>query len=82
MENIRSYCNYITDFKRINGVSIDMCHNILIFGLVVSSKPERALELGIGRGYVTNSIMSALKYVEEFIVLLPHKTNLLRQLSK
>jgi len=62
MDNIKEYCDYLTSFKRTNDVSIDTCHNLLIFGLLVSHKPERVLELGIGNGYVTNAIMSAIKY--------------------
>ncbi len=43
-------------------VSVDGCHAALVFGLAVSLKPERVLELGIGAGYVTRTLLAAIKY--------------------
>lgn len=44
------------------GVSIDFCHNVLVFGLVTSLKPKKVLELGIGAGYTTRALVNAIKY--------------------
>jgi predicted O-methyltransferase YrrM len=42
--------------------AIDKCHNLLLFGTIVSAKPQAVLELGIGMGYATQSILFGLGY--------------------
>lgn len=42
--------------------AIDLPHNVLLFGAVLSAKPEHVLELGVGTGYATKSILLALSY--------------------
>ena len=41
--------------------AIDMAHVALLFGAILSHKPETVLELGIGTGYATWAIIGALK---------------------
>ena len=75
--NLKSYFKYILHFKdntvpfeecrntltnMLNVGTIDRCHSILLFGALISKKPENVLELGVGIGYVTNAIALALKY--------------------
>jgi len=60
-DNIEMFYRFICFYKR-GRKEIDLAHNCLIFGAVLSSKPKKALELGIGNGYATMSILSALKY--------------------
>lgn len=43
-------------------VSIDLCHNLLLYGVVASVKPDNVLELGIGSGFVTRAVLDALQY--------------------
>lgn len=43
-------------------VSIDECHGDLLYGMVVSQKPLRILELGIGSGCATSILLRAIKY--------------------
>jgi predicted O-methyltransferase YrrM len=43
-------------------VAIDLAHNVLLMGAVLSRKPEAVLELGIGTGYTTWSVINALRY--------------------
>lgn len=45
-----------------NRICIDRSHNIILFGSIISSKPISILELGIGMGYATKSILLAIKY--------------------
>ncbi len=61
MDNIEKFYKYISSYK-CGHREIDLAHNCLVFGAVLSSKPTRALELGIGEGYATRAIMYALKY--------------------
>lgn len=61
MENIKNFFEYLTHHNRTD-VSIDLCHNILIFGLLLSLKPKYVLEIGIGGGYTTRALLDAIKY--------------------
>lgn len=61
MINIEEFYKYLCNHER-GRVEIDLVHNCLIFGAVLSSKPINALELGIGKGYATRAILYALKY--------------------
>ena len=45
-----------------NPVAIDVAHNLFLIGALVSYKPERVLELGIGSAYVTRSLLAGLRY--------------------
>jgi predicted O-methyltransferase YrrM len=45
-----------------SNVAIDKCHAMLIYGFILSQKPEEVLELGVGSGLVTKTIAYALKY--------------------
>lgn len=62
MDGIKDFFNYVLSFERKNAISIDLCHNVLLFGAILSSKPNKVLELGIGNGYSTKCILAALKY--------------------
>jgi predicted O-methyltransferase YrrM len=59
--NIEKFYKYSCSHK-CDRVEVDLVHNCLIFGAVLSSKPTNALELGIGKGYATRAILYALKY--------------------
>lgn len=59
--NIEKFYKFLCDYK-CSHIEIDLVHNCLIFGTVLSSKPTNALELGIGKGYATKAILYALKY--------------------
>lgn len=61
MINIESFYKFLCYYRR-GKTEIDLVHSCLIFGTVLSQKPERALELGIGNGYATMSILHALKH--------------------
>lgn len=61
MINIEKFYRYICDYK-CGHKEIDLAHNCLLFGAVLASKPEYALELGIGNGYATRAILYAMKY--------------------
>jgi len=49
-------------FDENENVKIDQAHADLIYGLVVSSKPENILELGVGGGKSADAIVSGIKY--------------------
>jgi predicted O-methyltransferase YrrM len=42
--------------------SIDEAHNALLFGIILSLKPKKVLELGIGMGHVTRTILMGFRY--------------------
>jgi predicted O-methyltransferase YrrM len=45
-----------------NAICIDRAHNALLFGSILSAKPEHVLELGVGMGYATKSILLGLRF--------------------
>jgi len=51
----------MVEFGHNEIVKIDKCHSDLIFGLLVSQKPESILEFGIGGGQSTDSILKAIE---------------------
>jgi len=61
MINIKKFYEFLRGFKWSNQ-QIDVAHNCLIFGAVLSSKPDNVLELGMGGGYVTTAMLCALNY--------------------
>lgn len=42
--------------------SVDLCHGMLILSNVLSSKPEKILEIGIGPGFCSEILLSAIEY--------------------
>jgi predicted O-methyltransferase YrrM len=60
MQNLKSYFELILNFE--SKVTIDKCHNIFLMGALLSKKPDNVLELGIGSGIVTVSIICGLDY--------------------
>lgn len=59
-----NYFNFLIKNKP-GQTSVDECHGLLLFGLIVSLKPSKILELGVGTGYITKTILSAINYNEK-----------------
>jgi predicted O-methyltransferase YrrM len=63
MQELVPYFNLLSTFNNPNNiVAIDVAHNVFLVGAVLSRKPENLLELGVGSGYVTASLIYALRY--------------------
>jgi predicted O-methyltransferase YrrM len=62
MHELTPYFNLLSSFNNANMVAIDLAHNMFLVGAVLARKPERILELGVGSGYVTNSLLHAVRY--------------------
>lgn len=62
LEALESYFHLILSFDNSNGVALDRNHNVFLMGALLSRKPERVLELGIGTGYVTRTLLYGLLY--------------------
>src|SRR5262245_1770788 len=56
------FFNLVLGFDHRNPIAIDRAHNIFVIGAVLSKKPRNVLELGIGTGYLTMSLVHALRY--------------------
>ena len=61
LDALDDYFAFLQDFGR-HPVAIDVAHNLFLIGALVSRKPEHVLELGIGSGYVTRSLLHGLRY--------------------
>jgi predicted O-methyltransferase YrrM len=63
MQALKDYFAMLETFDHTgNSVAIDRCHNIFMMGALLSKKPDDILELGIGSGYVTISLIHGLRY--------------------
>ncbi|UCD82316.1 MAG: glycosyltransferase family 4 protein [Desulfobacterales bacterium] len=63
MKHLRKYFDHLLNFDhRSNRGAVDRCHNLLVTGSVLARKPQNVLELGIGTGYLTWSLIYALRY--------------------
>jgi hypothetical protein len=62
MHELTPYFSLLSSFDNSNVVAIDLAHNVFLVGAVLARKPERVLELGVGSGYVTNSLLHALRF--------------------
>jgi predicted O-methyltransferase YrrM len=56
------FFDLVLGFDRRNDIAIDCARNIFVIGAVLSKKPRNILELGIGTGYLSMSLVHALKY--------------------
>jgi len=45
-----------------NGAAVDVAHGMLIFGSMLSAKPNNILEIGIGTGFITNLLLDGVAY--------------------
>lgn len=62
MKNLVDYFNFVLKFDNSNIAAIDKCHNIFLIGSLLSKKPDKVLELGVGSGFVSISLLLGLKY--------------------
>jgi len=61
MNELGQYFHFISHFQP-DPRAIDLAHNVFLIGAVLSKKPDKILELGIGTGLVTLSLASAVKF--------------------
>ncbi|MDQ6828428.1 MAG: class I SAM-dependent methyltransferase [Gemmatimonadota bacterium] len=62
MDALNKYFEYIAHFDNSSGVALDRAHNLFLFGCLVSRKPQHVLELGIGSGFVSWTVVHGLRY--------------------
>ncbi|MEP6691158.1 MAG: class I SAM-dependent methyltransferase [Gemmatimonadaceae bacterium] len=62
MDALKHYFDYISTFDNTSGIALDRAHNLFLFGSLVARKPSRVLELGIGSGYASWTVVHALRY--------------------
>jgi predicted O-methyltransferase YrrM len=55
-------CEHLLSFDSGQRVAIDDPHAVLIFGLALSHKPEKVLEIGVGSGFLTQTLLNAVEY--------------------
>ncbi len=49
-------------FDNANTVAIDLAHNVFLVGALLARKPDNLLELGVGSGYVTHSLLHGMRF--------------------
>jgi len=65
MKNLKNQINFLESIygkEPFKGAGIDIAHAMLLFGVLLSQKPKNILELGIGTGVVSETILNAMKY--------------------
>lgn len=65
MINLKNQAEFLISIynkEPYKGAGIDINHAMLLFGIILSQKPEKILELGIGSGVASETILNALKY--------------------
>ena len=55
-------CEHLLSFDSAQRVAVDDPHAVLIFGLAVSHKPQEVLEIGVGSGFLTQTLLNAVDY--------------------
>jgi predicted O-methyltransferase YrrM len=62
LSELAPYFQLLHAFDHRNLVALDRAHNMFLVGAVLSLKPAEILELGVGTGYVTSSLIHAINY--------------------
>jgi predicted O-methyltransferase YrrM len=62
LEALEDYFRLILTFDNDNRVALDRNHNLFLMGALLARKPARLLELGIGTGYVTRTLLHGIRY--------------------
>lgn len=61
MDNLKSFFNLLAEAD-MQDVGMDTCHYLQILGSLVSKKPDKVLEVGIGTAFLTVGLMMGLRY--------------------
>jgi predicted O-methyltransferase YrrM len=61
MQNLQRYFEVLSKFSG-DVRALDVAHNLFLIGALVARKPRRVLEMGIGTGYLTGSLIHALRF--------------------
>lgn len=60
--SLAHYFDLVLSFDHSDPVAMDCAHSLFIVGSVLARKPRQILELGVGSGYLTKSLLQALRY--------------------
>ena len=60
MHNLNSFFSLFNDQQSI--VAVDKSHALYIIGSLLSKKPDRVLEIGIGTGFLSAGLVMGLRY--------------------
>jgi predicted O-methyltransferase YrrM len=65
MQNLKNQTNFleaIHNKEPYKDAGIDVAHAMVLFGVILAQKPKNILELGIGTGVASETILNAIKY--------------------
>ncbi len=61
MNSISKYLEFLRN-PEPNNASVDLCHGLLLLGLLVAAKPQKILEIGIGPGFCSEFLINGIHF--------------------
>ena len=62
LQPLSGWASMLVDFADPGHVAIDRAHAVFLMGAVLARKPRTILELGIGSGFVTRTLVHAVRF--------------------
>lgn len=62
LQPLAGWASSLVEFDDPGHVAIDRAHAVLLMGMVLSRKPRDILELGVGSGFVTKTLLQGVRF--------------------
>jgi predicted O-methyltransferase YrrM len=62
LEPFQRWAKLVVDLEDPGHVAVDRAHNVFLMGALLSRKPRDILELGVGSGFVTRTLLEGVRF--------------------